>query len=65
MFLRKHITQSYMQISTSESVSIYLTGEIGFDIKERSATYGKRTKKGLGQTVKKERKAISARTAPL
>jgi hypothetical protein len=46
MFLRKHITQSYMQISTSEGVSIYLTGEIGFDIKERSAPYGKRTKKG-------------------
>ena len=33
-----------MQISTSEGVSIYLTGEIGFDIREPSAAYGKRKK---------------------
>jgi len=33
-----------MQISTSKGISIYLTGEVGFDIKQPRATYEKHTK---------------------
>lgn len=45
-FLRKHIARTYIQICTSEGVSVYLTGEIGFDIKEPRPAYGKRIKRG-------------------